>query len=219
LGQVYTYDAHYPRATKVLDMRLSTALATLPQYETKHLTFRYGGKSHHLKINYDKQTVEFFRTYPQLDISMYFSSVIQPKTSKQLLERLKPLVIGKSELDAINLLLGFVQTAFEYKTDKAQFGEENYLFPEETLFYPYSDCEDRSILFAWLVKNLLGLEVIGLDYPGHIATAVRFNGKVNGMSIRYQGRRYMITDPTFINARAGMVMPQFKKTNPKVIKF
>ena len=27
-------------------------------------------------------------------------------------------------------------------------------------YYPYSDCEDRSILFARLVKDLLGLDVV-----------------------------------------------------------
>ena len=46
---------------------------------------------------------------------------------------------------------------------------------DEPLFYPYSDCEDHSVLFAYLVRELPGLEVIGLDYPGHVATAVRFS--------------------------------------------
>ena len=92
------------------------------------------------------------------------------------------------------------------------------MFPEETLYYPYSDCEDRSILFAWLVHNLLGMDVVGLDYPGHVATAVRFKGKVAGDAVMYNGKRYMVTDPTYINASAGMTMPNFKKNKPGVIK-
>ncbi len=217
LGQVYTYDNHYPGANKPLDMRLSTAIATKRQPRTRRLVFKYGKKKYRLKVAYDKQTVDFFKSYPQMDIGLYFMSAVHPETSEPLLKQLRPLVKGKSELDAINLLLHFVQTAFSYKTDEDQFGVENYLFPEETFFYPYSDCEDRSVLFAWLVRNLVGLEVVGLDYPGHIATAVRFNGRVEGDSIQYRGKTYVIADPTYINARAGMAMPQFKRNKPGVI--
>jgi len=99
-----------------------------------------------------------------------------------------------------------------------QFGKENYLFPEETLYYPYSDCEDRSILFAWLVHSLLGMDVIGLDYPGHVATAVQFKGNVGGDAIQYNGRRYVVADPTYINASVGMTMPDFKNAKPGVIE-
>jgi hypothetical protein len=112
-----------------------------------------------------------------------------------------------------------VQTSLKYETDDQQFGEENYLFPEETLFYPYSDCEDRAILFAWLVHSLLNLQVVGLDYPGHVATAVHFNESVKGDGFDYQGKRYVVADPTYINANAGMTMPEFKKYTPNIIHY
>lgn len=83
--------------------------------------------------------------------------------------------------------------------------------------YPYSDCEDRSIFFANLVRHLLGLNVVGLDYPGHIATAVKFDTPVPGDSITYQNARYVICDPTYINANLGMEMPNFKDIQPTVI--
>jgi hypothetical protein len=112
-----------------------------------------------------------------------------------------------------------VQTAFDYKTDDQQFGKEKYLMLEETLYYPSSDCEDRSILFSYLIRNLLKLKVIGLDYPGHIATAVNFNSDFAGESINFNGNKFIVCDPTFINADAGMEMPQFKDVDPKVIQF
>jgi hypothetical protein len=124
---------------------------------------------------------------------------------------------GMSETEAVNFLLRFVQTSFSYKTDDRQFGRENYLFPEETIFYPYSDCEDRSVLFAWLVRRLLSLEVIGLNYPGHVATAVQLKNSIDGDYVSHDGKRYTVADPTFINATAGMTMPEFKKTRPEII--
>lgn len=128
-------------------------------------------------------------------------------------------VEGKTTVQAANLLINFVQTAFEYKTDHQQFGYEKPFFVEETLYYPYCDCEDRSILYAFLIEELLHLKVVLLDYPNHIATAVLFEEPVNGDQVTYQGKRFTICDPTYINAPIGKSMPQFKQTAPKVIDF
>lgn len=219
LDRVFTYDGNYPGATKALDMRIDKSLNTSRQDKFKTVAFHYNGSNYQVKVDTDDQTIAYLQTYPQLDINLYFSADVNRATANPLLLQLKPMVQGKSEQDAVNLLLRFVQTAFPYKTDEQQFGIENYLFPEETLYYPYSDCEDRSVFFAWLVRNLVGLDVVGLDYPGHVATAVRFNENVAGDSIGYDGKRYVIADPTYINARVGMAMPDFKKVQPKVIVF
>ena len=66
-------------------------------------------------------------------------------------------------------------------------------------------------------RELLGLEVIGLDYPGHIATAVRFSSMVPGDQVVVGDRSYTICDPTYLNATVGMAMPNFKGVEPKVI--
>jgi hypothetical protein len=150
---------------------------------------------------------------------MYFGSDVYKVTATPLQKQLAVHMKGMSEQQAVNFLLRFVQTSLKYQTDEQQFGEENYLFPEETLFYPYSDCEDRAVLFAWLVQSLLGLQVVGLDYPGHVAAAVHFNETVSGDSVDYQGKRYVVTDPTYINASAGMTMPDFKNFRPTVINY
>ena len=217
-GRVFTYDGQYPGASKRLDMRLSKAVNTGRNQKDKYLSFKYQGKTYRIRVGYDQQTVQFLQTYPQMDIGMYFVADVNPNTASPLLQQLKPLVEGKSEREAVNILLRFVQTAFQYKTDEQQFGVENYLFPEETLHYPYSDCEDRSVLFAWLVHELLGLEVVGLDFPGHVAAAVHFNEKVRGDSIVFNKKRYVVTDPTYINATAGMTMPEYKNKSPGVIR-
>ena len=126
---------------------------------------------------------------------------------------------GKSQREAVNILLRFVQTAFDYQTDNDQFGREKSLIGIETLYYPYSDCEDRSVIFSYLIRSLLNLEVIVLDYPGHIATAVYLEGQISGDTIQYGNKIYQICDPTYINAEIGMAMPKFRKKNPEIITF
>ena len=80
-------------------------------------------------------------------------------------------------------------------------------FADESMYYPYCDCEDRSVLFSRLVRDLMNLDVVLIYYPGHLATAVKFSQPVNGDYITYDGDRYTICDPTYINAPVGMTMP------------
>ena len=74
------------------------------------------------------------------------------------------------------------------------------------------------MLFAYLVRNLLGLKVIGLDYPGHIATAVRFSTPIEGDFVEYDGNQYLICDATYVNANIGQSMEKYKGVQPKVIQ-
>ena len=213
---LYSYDGNYPKKLNNSDFSLVKGISTRQDDQFKQLSFSYSGKTYDLNVPYNRNTVDFLATYPQMDINQYFGAPLESGTAESLLAQLRPIVSKMSETEAVNLLLRFVQKAFPYETDQDQFGAENYLFIEETLHYRASDCEDRSIFFSWLVKNLLKLDVIALDFPGHIATAVLLK-KPEGQAIRHQGKRYTIADPTYINARAGMKMPQYKSVNPRVI--
>jgi len=218
-GQVFTYDGGYPDAVNYFDMRVTPTVASNDKDERRHLTFDFEDEKYNIDVTYDRGRVKFFSTYPQLNLSLYFGSGVYRVTATPLQKQLASYMQGMSEQQAVNFLLRFVQTSLKYETDEQQFGEENYLFPEETLFYPYSDCEDRAILFSWLVQSLLKLEVIGLDYPGHVATAIRFNGQVAGDSVSYRNNRFVVADPTYINATVGMTMPDFKQYKATVIQY
>jgi len=218
LGRVFTYDGEYPGTNKQLDMVLNRDMVVTDHPARRKLSFEFEGRRYEIDAAYDIKRVDFLNTYPQLDLDIYFSSNVSSTAASPLLQQLSADMQGMSQQQAVNFLLRFVQSSLKYKTDESQFGKENYLFPEETLYYPYSDCEDRSILFAWLVKQLLGLEVVGLDYPGHVATAVQFTDKVNGDAITYQGKRYVVADPTYVNASAGTTMPEYINSKPKIIR-
>ena len=62
----------------------------------------------------------------------------------------------------------------------------------------------------------MGLEVVFLHYEGHLATAVAFSEEISGDHIKIKGKKYLICDPTYINAPIGMEMPNLKLI--KVIK-
>ena len=170
-----------------------------------------------LKLN--KNIIDFYADYPRNGKwNVYSKASLSADVKSSLYPQLKKHIAGKSKADAANILLNFVQTAFKYKTDPEQFGEERPLFADETFYYPYCDCEDRSILYSILVHELLGLDVVLLNYPNHIATAVCFGSDdVKGDYFNISGKRYVVCDPTYIGASIGRSMPNFKGVSPKLV--
>lgn len=159
--------------------------------------------------------IDFFNTYPSSAIgsnhlsrwAMYANTPLAQSTAATLYPALKAAIDGCTEEIAANKLLNWVQTAFEYEYDDKVWGGDRAFFAEETLYYPYCDCEDRSILFSRLVRDLLGLDVALVYYPGHLATAVCFNSAVGGDALTLGGRRFIVCDPTYIGAPVGAQMP------------
>lgn len=170
-------------------------------------------------VSVSQGLMELLNGYPRCnDWNFYAGASLSEQAKSSLYPALRQSIEGKSKKEAVDILLDFVQTAFQYQTDDRQFGEERPLFGDETLYYPYCDCEDRSILFSILVRELVGLDVVLLNYPEHLATAVCIGGDVPGDYVMLDGRRYIVCDPTYIGSRVGEAMPSFKRTKATVIK-
>ena len=214
---VYTYEGSYSGASKLFDFSL-TALPRLGSRPVpKKIRFTFGQEIRSVSVTVDPMLAEFLRSYPQAPFDVYFNAPVSAPAAHDLIEGLTPLIKGKSEVEAVNILLRLVQTAFKYKTDQENFGREKPLFVDETLYYDGSDCEDRAVLFSFLVRSLTGLPVVGVNYPGHMATAVKFSTDAGGDVVQVGGVRYTICDPTFVFADAGRTMPEFQNREPKII--
>lgn len=218
VGKLYSFKGSYPDANHQLSFAIPENPLLPATVKKRTLSFSYDGHTYNIEAEYEPALVAYYAHYPQSDYPVYFTAQVSDAATSALLAQLAPLLRGRSEQDATNLLLRFVQTAFRYQTDDQQFNYEKVMLPEETLYYPYSDCEDRAILFAYLVRNLLNLRVVALLYPGHLATAVALPGKTEGDMFSYKGTVYTVADPTYINANIGMAMPQFRNSQYKVIE-
>ena len=103
--------------------------------------------------------------------------------------------------------------------DEKVWGHDRPFFAEESLYYPYADCEDRAVLFSQLVRDLLDLDVI-LVYnanPGHLYTAVAFNEDVPGDYIMVDNRKFMVCDPTYYGAGVGKTMRRMNNATAKYL--
>lgn len=218
--QAYSYrmcPQEAPDAKNLIDM----SMAATPRHGAERKATTHTGAMYKAQAaaSVPVQLMEFYRQTPQCDYSVYAKAGVDDKFAGELLDALRPAIQGKGEREAANILLDFVQSGFEYATDPEQFGYEKPFFVEELFYYPQCDCEDRSMLYRFLVTKLLGLDVILLDYPNHIATAVRFKGDVPGDYVVGGGGKYVVCDPTFIGAQVGMAMPQFKNVAADLLKY
>lgn len=173
-----------------------------------------------IDLPYSTAHLRYYDEIPTTVFPVYFKTPVSQETEAAFASTFATLGKQYNKVQMVDIILNFVQTAFAYKIDEQQFGREKYFFPEEVIGLPYSDCEDRSALFAWLVSRFTGYDVIGVLYNDHLATAVCFgsDAQPTGESIRIGGKRYVVCDPTYSNAPIGTVMPKYANTKYEIVK-
>ncbi|WP_146109970.1 hypothetical protein [Salinibacter sp. 10B] len=222
-GALRTYEGQHETADRVLTLDE----AVLPNLETasqrRSVSFSYDDERYTIEFQYNPSVVEYLRAYPNVELAVLFRSGMSATAERSLANALRPHIQDRSSRDALNFLLSFVQFATKYKRDRDNFGEERFLFPEESLAESASDCEDRAVLFAYLVRTLLDRSIVGVKWPGHVATAVQQGGGLeatsNDRTLTVKGETYILADPTYIGSSIGMEMPFVEGKKPEVLSF
>lgn len=177
------------------------------------------------KSRVNKNLMAFFNDYPAscaednfMTRWRYYAEVsLADDVRQELYPQISKAIHNNNKLAAANLLLNYVQTGFEYEYDDKVWGHDRVFFAEETLYYPYCDCEDRAILYSRMVRDLLDLDVVLVYYPGHMCAAVNFEDGAHGDYLILDGKTYTIADPTYIGAPVGATMPGMDNKTAKVI--
>lgn len=170
---------------------------------SRKVAFSFDDNQYVFDFSYDLNAIDYYERLPKIPYNNYLfaegSSTFKRSVSTQLGEALEKLDDNRR----VAFLLELVQQGFAYKTDDDHFGYEKFYWPEETFHYEFSDCEDRSALLIYLVKAFTRFEVCALDYPQHIAVAVALEEQFPGRYYSSGGKRYYVTDPTYIGAPIG----------------
>ena len=207
---------------------MSLAMNTLPILkkdlsENRTVISRFVSVEAQTSVN--KNMINFFNDYPTSydgnDMmsrwAYYANTPITPEVREKVYPQLQKYVKNVSKLAGANLLLNWVQMGLQYAYDEKVWGQDRAFFAEESLYYPFCDCEDRSILFSHLMRDLLDLDVVLVYYPGHLYTAVCFNEHVEGDYIMVNGKKFVVADPTYYNANVGKTMSRMDNSKAKVI--
>lgn len=226
-SQLKICDLIYPKEKEMsLLMSRQPKLAMLPSAASKHTSTRHPDMSFSITAN--KNMLKLYDSYPtsvannniMTRWAMYANMPMPEHIKTELYPRIKEKIAGLSQLDALNKILHWVQTGFEYEYDDKVWGGDRAFFPEESLHYPYCDCEDRSIMLSRIVRDVLGLQCMLVFYPGHLAAAVApTSGNPTGDYFDYNGKRFFIADGTIMGygAPVGQTMNGMDNAKAKLI--
>ena len=217
ITSVYSYNHTYNKGLKGFDFSFK-GFSLFPYAKNlKEIQFREFSKSYTVSFEYNKNLIDFLATYPQLEEQVYFHTPLELQTKRTLFLSLQKYVDAKRASRAIEFLLHFTQAAFEYQTDKKHFGYEKMMFAEETLVYDKSDCEDRAVLFSYLINEILHISSVGVVYENHFSTALYI--PLEGDKIDVHGRDFILSDPSYLNANIGYEFAQYRNKKPRRIIF
>ena len=132
--------------------------------------------SFHVNFTINKSWVTFLTGYPNLELSKLYNTPMSVE-AQSLVDELRSIANNLTTLDAVRLLLSFARNHSSYMPDEDLFGKEKWMTPEEALFYPSGDCDDKSSLFYYLVKEVLNLQTVILVYDkaDHVNVAIQLN--------------------------------------------
>lgn len=164
----------------------------------------------------NENMMPLFKDYPLMDMEYYAASMLDSEMRADLVRQVREQLGDKEKKQAVTDLLHFIQKGFKYEIDETNHGYEKPYFVEENFYYDRNDCEDRAVLFTYLLWNALGVDCQLLQYPGHEAASVSLDADLHGCSYDYGGKRFYISDPTYIRAGIGDCMPDYVNVTPEV---
>lgn len=193
-GETFLQSGHHADATALSRITLSHSF--IPAQRTLHTSERLG-----LPLKLDEDFVAYLYQLPLLQVRNYLNDGLPAYLREQLKDwpLAQPLRPDQTRLKA---LLSNLQH-WPYQIDQQQFGREKPLTLSESLFFPYTDCEDRVYALATLNKAFIHLDMAALRYPNHLSAAVRDEDE------------WLEADPTYMGARLGMRQPAYKNVEPE----
>jgi hypothetical protein len=217
---LYTYSQQHEGAKDPMTLRSNPASLYPERWIDRTFQFQFAGQREQVRIPFLYHRVRYARSLPQTELDYYFHQPVSSSFARALHTALDARLSElNGDREKVRYLYGLVCQSIPYQTDQEQFQEEKFCLPEEVLAYPYADCEDRTFLLNALIRELIGLETIGLNYPGHVAMAVRLSQQNQSDAIvEFDGVDYVFCDPTFIGADLGMMPQVYRNQRPEVFR-
>lgn len=208
------YKGHERREEKRRKIKISCFSS--PKFTTrvnhKTFNFNYGNGTYSIQGSINQSLTEYLKDLPIISIGkIYVNSGFSAQARETVVHQLAEIASNKPTFEQLNILLKFVQQAIPYKSDQEYLGQEDYSFPEETLRNEFSDCEDKSMLFATLVKEILHIDAVAIYYKEleHVNIALKMPSVKTNYSFMYKGQPYVICEPSSTGLRMGQTHQEY----------
>jgi hypothetical protein len=213
---VTTYMHNHPDASGPIQLNINQSLNFQGEVAVKKIQFLWDRKLYEFNLKYNPEVTKFLEEYPQTDPEICFNAPFSLLSKESLLKQIKPVLAGMKKEEGAAFLQQFVQKSFAYRPYNDLFGYDRFMFPEELLFRDGSNDKGKSLLFAWLISNLMNQKAALVEFPGFYSAAISLNQPMDGDNFHVKGKSYTIADPTFDNAPLGLVMKDFYPLKPMI---
>jgi len=174
------------------------------ELENKEIRFIHDGKPYSVHMSIDLSMMHMMYNYPELSVKSHERIPLSKNAALSLLPALHKITSKMTTKEALNFLLSFTRLGTKYKVDEEAYRRTNVTFSaEEGLFYDYTDCEDRSVMFSYLTTQLLGLSTVLLDFDDHVGVAVKLEECI-GKPIMHNGECYTYCEATDVLNNLGL---------------
>jgi len=85
-GQIYTYAGQYKGAENIISMSVEDIPILKNQIANKTLNFKFKNADYKINVQYDNDVIDFFNSYPQTELKVYFNAAISNQASFSLLK-------------------------------------------------------------------------------------------------------------------------------------
>jgi len=192
------------RTSKLFDVDKSNLPIVGESVVNNKIEFIFKGNKFCYSYKLNKHIVDYYEAMPDIDWDeTYINYEYSVFLRSTLLPLLQKDIVVFSEVEKIQFLLSFVQKGIKYKEDSLVDNNERWMFPEESLMVGIADCEDKSILFASLVKKILGINSILLfydlknDLKDHVNIAINVRNSISSSgweSVFFKGKDYVVCE-------------------------
>ncbi|NEW82911.1 MAG: hypothetical protein GZ094_11180 [Mariniphaga sp.] len=207
----------FPDNVDRIDLNFYKSLNFSRKPTIRMISFRWDNKNFEFSMHSNPEAIRFYKDYPQTDASVYFGAPVSSVLKENLLRQFYPILSKMDRLESAAFLQQFVQKEFTYVRKNQKDDFSNNRFAEEVIASKSGDDTSKAVLYSWLVRILLHLPVVGVQFPDYYSTAVCYDTPVDGNYYYLNRDKYYITDPTYLNAPIGVTMPAFEGLTPQLI--
>jgi len=199
----------FPDTAGKIDLKFHRSLNFKGKLTFRKFLTRFDKKNYEFSIRYNPWAIRFYNDYPKSDPAIYFGAPVSSIIKEDLLSQFYPVLSRFGKAEAAAFLQQFVQRGLYFNPPNKKSELIQSRFAEEIIASKSGDDRSKAVLFSSLVRILLRLPVIGVQIPGCFSTAICFDKPIDGDYYFLNRRKYLITDPTFIDAPIGVMMPEF----------
>ncbi len=127
----------------------------------RSINFTYNENKYTIEYTVDTNYVNFIKDYVDFGLNEHARLPLSKGCSDTFLSWFKEQASNMTEEEIARFILSFVRTGFKHLDDeKLMNGGRKIDSPEEMLFKKITDNEDRAVLFSYLAKEVLGIDVL-----------------------------------------------------------